>query len=291
MFSIAQMLLPISVERACGDDVSFSAEVDAIARARTCDDPTLDQGEWVAELKEADWGFVASRCATMIATHSKDMRLAVWLAEAHARTRGLRGLGDGYAVLTGLCEHYWDGLYPLADDGDYDQRIGNLFWLLNRTPVLVREMAFEGGLAPQDDAEYCIAMLGDLERVADLRLGADGPGFAPAREALQALVRGRAPLGHPALAAGPAQGTTPPGGAISVAIAVQLRDRAQALQQLRLVADFFRRTEPHSPVAYLADKAASWGEMPLHLWLRAVIKDPGAIAGVEELLGSSLSDN
>ena len=63
------------------------------------------------------------------------------------------------------------------------------------------------------------------------------------------------------------------------------------MQQLRLVADFFRRTEPHSPVAYLADKAASWGDMPLHLWLRSVIRDPGAIAGVEELLGSSLSDN
>lgn len=282
MFSVAQMLLPISAERACGDDVSFSSEVDAIARARTYDDPTLDQGEWVAELKEADWPFVASRCAAMIASHSKDMRLAVWLAEAHAKTRGLRGLGDGYAVLTGLCDHYWDGLYPLADDGDYDQRIGNLFWLLNRTPVLVREMAFDGGQAPQDDAQYCLAMLGDLERVADLRLGADGPGFAAARSALQALVRGGAPVSTD-LAAVVGAG----GAATGVAIGAQPQSRAQALLQLRMVADFFRRTEPHSPVAYLADKAASWGDMPLHVWLRTVIKDPGAVAGVEELLGSA----
>lgn len=282
MFSVAQMLLPISAERACGDDVSFSSEVDAIARARTYDDPTLDQGEWVAELKEADWPFVASRCAAMIASHSKDMRLAVWLTEAHAKTRGLRGLGDGYAVLTGLCDHYWDGLYPLADDGDYDQRIGNLFWLLNRTPVLVREMAFDGGQAPQDDAQYCLAMLGDLERVADLRLGADGPGFAAARSALQALVRGGAAVSTD-LAAIVGAG----GAATGVAIGAQPQSRAQALLQLRMVADFFRRTEPHSPVAYLADKAASWGDMPLHVWLRTVIKDPGAVAGVEELLGSA----
>ena len=41
--------------------------------------------------------------------------------------------------------------------------------------------------------------------------------------------------------------------------------RAQALAQLRVVADFFRRTDPHSPVAYLADKAARWGDMPLHV--------------------------
>jgi len=39
-------------------------------------------------------------------------------------------------------------------------------------------------------------------------------------------------------------------------------------------------------VAYLADKAAGWGDMPLHVWLRAVIKDPATIAGVEELLGA-----
>lgn len=61
--------------------------------------------------------------------------------------------------------------------------------------------------------------------------------------------------------------------------------RAQALAQLRQVAEFFRRTEPHSPVAYLADKAARWGSMPLHTWLQSVVKDDATLARVEELLG------
>jgi type VI secretion system protein ImpA len=64
-----------------------------------------------------------------------------------------------------------------------------------------------------------------------------------------------------------------------------LQTRAQALQQLRDVAHFFRRTEPHSPVAYLAEKAVKWGEMPLHEWLSQVIKDQGAMSHLEELLG------
>ena len=64
-----------------------------------------------------------------------------------------------------------------------------------------------------------------------------------------------------------------------------LATRAQALAQLRQVADFFRRTEPHSPVAYLADKAAQWGDMPLHAWLRSVMREPSALAHLEELLG------
>ncbi|NGZ85434.1 type VI secretion system protein TssA [Duganella aceris] len=280
MFSIAQLLLPISADKSCGDDLSFSSEVDQIAQARQYDDPTLDQGEWLSALKEADWDFVASRCAGMIESRSKDLRLAVWLAEAEARTRGLRGLGDGYAVLAGLCEHYWDGLYPPADDGDYDQRIGNLFWLLSRTPALVKEAP----AAQLDDAEYCLAMLSGLERVVDTQLGADGPGFSAAKEVLLSVVRSLAPAGAIVASTGGGEAAV---GSATTTLGGTPQNRAQALLQLRLVADFFRSTEPHSPVAYLADKAASWGEMPLHVWLRAVIKDPAAIAGVEELLGAT----
>jgi type VI secretion system protein ImpA len=52
-----------------------------------------------------------------------------------------------------------------------------------------------------------------------------------------------------------------------------------------MVAQFFRATEPHSPVAYLAERAAQWGEMPLHVWLRTVMKDGGSLSQIEELLG------
>lgn len=281
MFSIAQLMIPVSAESSCGEDIGFSPEVDEIAQARQFDDPSLDQGEWVMDLKEADWDFVASRCARLIETRSKDLRLAVWLAEALARTGGLRGLGDGYAVLAGLCEHYWEGLYPLAEGGDYDQRVGNLHWLLARTAQLVRDIPLDATLL--DDAEYCLATLGQLAKVLDHRLGADGPGFSHAKEALQAVIDHIAPFRSDAAVRVTPQGATitthgGPGGA--------LQDRRQALAQLRQVADFFRRTEPHSPVAYLAEKAASWGEMPLHIWLRAVVKDPAAIAGLDDLLGA-----
>nr|WP_229490328.1 type VI secretion system membrane subunit TssM [Pseudoduganella namucuonensis] len=36
---------------------------------------------------------------------------------------------------------------------------------------------------------------------------------------------------------------------------------------------------------YLAEKAAGWGDMPLHLWLRSVLREPGAVAQMDELLG------
>src|SRR5450830_767077 len=273
MFNVAQLLQPVSAGQRCGEDLSFSKEVDEIAQARQHDDPTLDQGEWASALKEADWQLVAARCADMIATRSKDLRLAVWLAEAMAKTRGLRGLGDGYAVLAGLCELYWADLYPLVDDGDCDQRIGNLFWLLARTPLLVQECATQ--TSQPSDAEYCLSSLIALERVVDMQLGSDGPGFTPAKDAVQAVVASLAPFGHAVMVAGASPTTV--GNAV-IQPGTGLQNRIQALQQLRLVADFFRRTEPHSPVAYLAERAASWGEMPLHVWLRSVIKDPAVVA-------------
>jgi len=38
--------------------------------------------------------------------------------------------------------------------------------------------------------------------------------------------------------------------------------------------------------SYLAEKAARWGELPLHEWLRTVVKDPAQMAQLEELLGA-----
>ena len=68
-----------------------------------------------------------------------------------------------------------------------------------------------------------------------------------------------------------------PGGAI--------RARDQALAQLAQVADYFRRTEPHSPVSYLVQRAIAWGQMPLDAWLVDVIKDNSVLAGLRETLG------
>ena len=61
--------------------------------------------------------------------------------------------------------------------------------------------------------------------------------------------------------------------------------RQEALRRLGEVAEFFRATEPHSPVAYLLDRAIHWGQMPLEAWLDEVIKDAGVLAHVRETLG------
>lgn len=347
MFSADELLAPISADSPSGEDLAFSIELDAISLARKFDDPSLDQGEWVADLKEADWDFVAKRCAALLKDKSKDLRLAVWLTEAAAKQYQLRGLTEGLRVLAGLCDDYWDlGLYPEADDGDNEQRIGNLSWILGRCPALLREMPLTEGrgtgystidfemarkqasragdgqpvegvkLADMEsarnknsmafmtqfraDADDCMAALLRLEEVADARLGADSPGFSAARDAVQAMQRampaGAAaapPVAASDTAAPQDQSAAQPGAAAAavpgpqalLAPAGALQNRAQALAQLRQVAEFFRLTEPYSPVSYFADKAADAGSQDLHTWLRAVVKDESSLAHIEELLG------
>jgi type VI secretion system protein ImpA len=71
----------------------------------------------------------------------------------------------------------------------------------------------------------------------------------------------------------------------STLITFELQSRADALRQLAAVADYFRRTEPHSPVSYLVQRAVRWGEMPLEAWLQNVIHDESVLEQLRETLG------
>lgn len=64
-----------------------------------------------------------------------------------------------------------------------------------------------------------------------------------------------------------------------------VRSRQEALRRLEEVANYFRQTEPHSPVAFLVQRAVKWGNMDLDGWLDDVIKDPTVLAQLRETLG------
>ena len=337
--NVDALLAAISDASPCGDDLSFSPDFDAIQELRRADDPTLDQGEWVTSLKVADWPAVHSRCEQLLLERTKDLRVAAWLTDASARLQGYGGLADGLTLSTRLCERYWDELHPRIEDGDAEQRSGNLRWLLAQVEALAQHLPVlrhngrvltlqdiasaqtavrtterpEDGkgtavrLTPDDvaaarrgtprefleanqaDAQRALAALAELQQVIDARMGADGPGFVSARQAIEAAVHGTERLardGAPAASTSGGATKAGPNAASGPGLADgPLRTRAEALQQLRAVADFFRQTEPHSPVAYLAERAAQWGDMPLHTWLRAVVKDQGVLSTMEELLG------
>jgi type VI secretion system protein ImpA len=64
-----------------------------------------------------------------------------------------------------------------------------------------------------------------------------------------------------------------------------LATRQEALVRLREVAEFFRHTEPHSPLSHLIERAVRWGGMSFEELMRDVVKSNDALAQVWETLG------
>lgn len=332
----------------CGEDLIYSSDFDQIQEARRFDDPSLSQGEWVTDVKEADWPGVIRICEDVLSNKSKDLRVACWLIEARCKTAGLSGLTGGYTLLAQLCEAFWNDIHPQPEDDDVEQRTGVLDWLANQTPRLVRETAltssakghfslldndsaratarqmernpgqadeiarnahvsleqFEAAVKETPQAwfadglrntERARAAVKHVQALLDARMGEYAPAFGPTFEVLDDLAHfyqrhpgssiPAPPEVIPGTQALQTERREPTIGEPIELGAGPLRSRAQAIGQLQEIAAFFRRTEPHSPVAYLAEKAAKWGTMPLHEWLRTVVKDDSALLRMEELLG------
>ncbi|MEY4588685.1 MAG: hypothetical protein RL497_761, partial [Pseudomonadota bacterium] len=81
----------------------------------------------------------------------------------------------------------------------------------------------------------------------------------------------------------PSATTTPASPAQTVSRA--LANREQAFKQLTEIAEFFRKTEPHSPVSYMLEKAVRWGNMPLHELMQELINDETTRNRYSELTG------
>jgi type VI secretion system protein ImpA len=62
-------------------------------------------------------------------------------------------------------------------------------------------------------------------------------------------------------------------------------DRKALFQQIAKIADFFRRTEPHSPLSYLLERAVRWGDMTLPDLMKELLGDPNSYFGYCKLVG------
>lgn len=61
--------------------------------------------------------------------------------------------------------------------------------------------------------------------------------------------------------------------------------REDALQRLRDVANYFRRTEPHSPISYSIEQAVRWSGLPLTELIKELIPDDSARKRYQHLSG------
>jgi type VI secretion system protein ImpA len=69
-----------------------------------------------------------------------------------------------------------------------------------------------------------------------------------------------------------------------------INSRAEALKQLSNISLFFRRTEPHSPLSYIIEKAVRWGDMSLGELMQELIPDSGSRSTYSSLTGVSTNE-
>lgn len=160
---VEALLAPISEERPCGEDQYYTGVRDELKSARTTDE---DQSRENARV--ADFRLTKELAIDALSNKAKDLQFAAWLTEALTRLHGIAGLRDGFKVIGGLHERYWDGYYPELDEGDSENR--------------ARCLADFDGIAASALLDVVIAKAGPLTKTVTHLVSANRTLRAPERE-------------------------------------------------------------------------------------------------------------
>jgi type VI secretion system protein ImpA len=131
-----------------------------------------------------------------------------------------------------------------------------------------------------------------LGEILDAKAAADAPATSLVRDLLEQIRQAAERWARPAasaietaaaVAAGPV--VVEPGAVTPAVAPVRLMTRDDALRLLGEIADFFRRTEPHSPLAYTLQEAVRRGRLTWPELLAEIVPDAGARAAILSSLG------
>ena len=129
----------------------------------------------------------------------------------------------------------------------------------------------------------CQSALRELDEICEEKFGSDeAPLLMPLRDLLDSMHEQIEPLLPAEAVAGEAAAGAEPGPGVASG---PIASREEALQRLSLVADYFRRTEPHSPISLLIERAVRWGHLPFEKLLKDFVKSEEVLTSVWETLG------
>ncbi|HAA76388.1 TPA: type VI secretion system protein TssA [Candidatus Latescibacteria bacterium] len=147
---LERLLAPITAENPAGESLRYEGTYDQIQEARRQDDASLPQGVWETPLKQADWDLVAEICYGALETRSKDLQLAAWLLEAWIHQHGYRGVHQGIMLMVGLCEAFWDDLFPELDEEGMERRLGPVEWVNEKLSIALKMVTVTSGGGDRD---------------------------------------------------------------------------------------------------------------------------------------------
>ena len=136
---VDHLLIPISAVCPAGSDLRYTPYYEEIMEARRSED-AIALGDWQHDVKRSDWDKVIALSVEALSTKTKDLQIAVWLAEALTVVDGFEGLDQGLTLITGLVQRFWNTLYPLKDGGDLEYRAAPFEFLNDKVAVHVGQI-------------------------------------------------------------------------------------------------------------------------------------------------------
>jgi type VI secretion system protein ImpA len=152
-----ELLAPIPGSNPGGVELRYDPLYDKIKEARR-EEEDIPQGDWQTTRKTADWPQVIKLTKDALLNKSKDLQLAVWLAEATLRREGFAGFRGAIDMIVGLLEQHWEHLYPEIEDGDLEMRAAPLEWLGLKLDLAVKQV-------PLDRAGHSLLQIQESRKV------------------------------------------------------------------------------------------------------------------------------
>lgn len=157
LFDIEAFLQPIDGDSPAGTDIRedysptspYFEIKDGQAAARTAErrrresfDESMD-----TSFSLDDWRPIEESAQSILKDTSKDLEIACWHIEALLRSSGFAGIRDGFKLLQGLVDRFWDGVFPRPDEDGLETTVaaiaslngedgpGTLIWPISNIPL------------------------------------------------------------------------------------------------------------------------------------------------------------
>ena len=116
ILDLEQLLLPISEEAPCGENLEYDREFCEMERTAEAT-PEQQFGDTVVPGEDPDWRDLERKCTSLL-ERTKDLRVVVQLSQATLNSAGIQGFRGCTALLRGLVEQYWETVHPQLDPED-----------------------------------------------------------------------------------------------------------------------------------------------------------------------------
>src|SRR4051794_31373514 len=171
----AALRAAIPGESASGLDVSLEPEFERI-RAEIDKLTSIEGGD-------PDWSRVVTESEEILASKSKDLRLAVWMTVGAIHRSEWAGFARGMVVCRALVVDMWDSVLPKRDKA----RANIIGWLAERAAPLVQ--ALEVRLSDGDDVRLAAELVEEVDRFIADKMGDAFQGIRGLVSAAKARVR------------------------------------------------------------------------------------------------------